>query len=394
MDEIEAQVIEIRGLAPLQEVPRVLLTRDQLRASLEQDLLQEYTDEEAAADALLYQALGLLPEGYDLRRLYLDLLSEEVAGFYDTDDKAMYVVQDDTFGANQRITYAHEYTHALQDQTYDIKNRLMYDDDFCQEDVERCVGLQALIEGDATLVQQLWLLRYSTDQDRRELLEMAQTYSSPTFDAAPAFIQQDFLFPYQTGAEFNQTLSDLGGWDAINAAYSDPPVSSEQVMHPDQYPEDDPTPVAIPDLLPALGEGWQKLREDTLGEWYTFLVLAYGREEAGRAAVDDARTAASGWEGDRYALYQEAGSGRVVMVLTHVWEGSRDAREFFSSMETAGRARWGKPGLVENNVLEWEAAGEAATLLNQGTTTLWVVGPDTAMIRPVVEAVQAAIKAP
>jgi hypothetical protein len=388
MDEIEAQVVEIRGIEPVREVPRVILNRDQLRASLEQDLMKDYTAEEAAADAMLHQALGLLPEGYDLRQLYLDLLSEEVAGFYDTDDKAMYVVQEDTFGANQRITYAHEFAHALQDQAYDLREGLKYDDESCQVDVERCVGLQALIEGDATLVQQLWLLRYSSVQDRQELLEMAQSYSSPTFDAAPAYIQQDFLFPYQTGAEFNQTLWDQGGWEAIDAAYTDPPLSSEQVMHPDLYPEDDPSQVMIPDLSPALGEDWERLREDALGEWYTFLVLAYGRDEAGRLVVEDARAAASGWEGDRYVLYQEPATGRKVMVLSTLWEETREAEAFFSAMETVARARWGEPSRVENDVLVWEASGEAATILKAGAATLWVVGPDTATNQLVLEMVR------
>jgi len=153
MDQIETEVIVLRNLQPSGFVTRALLTRDQLRQKIENDFLEDYSPEEAQEDTIVLSALGLLETGFDMFTFYKDLLSEQIAGQYDHKAKEMDVVQGSGFGGTERLTYAHEYTHALQDQNFDIENGLEYTNEACEEDSERCAAVQALLEGDASMLE-------------------------------------------------------------------------------------------------------------------------------------------------------------------------------------------------------------------------------------------------
>ena len=196
LEEIESQVTQLRGILPSESVSRSLLTPDQLRETVIHDFLGDYTQEDALQDVRLLSLLGLIEPGIDLWQLYADLLSEQVAGFYDTETDEMIVICGSGFGGVERLTYAHEYTHALQDQAYDIRDGLQYNNDACEADSERCFAIQALIEGDATLLQEQWLRTFAGDEDRSDLLEFFADFDMPVFDSAPAYIQSELTFPF------------------------------------------------------------------------------------------------------------------------------------------------------------------------------------------------------
>ena len=124
MDKIEREVIEIRGLQPTHEIERALLSSDQLRENVINDFFGDYTAEDAADDHTELVLLGLISEDFDIYQFYIDLYSEQVAGYYDQETKKMFVVSNESFGGVEKMTYAHEYTHVLQDQAYDLENGL------------------------------------------------------------------------------------------------------------------------------------------------------------------------------------------------------------------------------------------------------------------------------
>ncbi|MGH2621772.1 MAG: hypothetical protein ACRDHG_14555, partial [Anaerolineales bacterium] len=152
MDQIQEEVVTLRGLQASGPVARALLSPEALRQYVTDDFLADYTEEEARDDARTLSLLGLMEPDYDLFNLYMELYSEQIAGFYDDELKQMFVVQGAGFRGVERITYAHEYTHALQDQHYDLRNGLGFNDEACEADSERCAAIQALLEGDATLL--------------------------------------------------------------------------------------------------------------------------------------------------------------------------------------------------------------------------------------------------
>ena len=386
MNAIQRQVIDLRGLTPSAEVPRALLSPDELRQRVIDDFLVDYTAEEVADDVIVLTAFGLLEPGFDLRTFYIDLLSEQIAGFYDNEAGEMYVVQGEGFFGPERLTYSHEYTHVLQDQTYDIENGLNYNDDACQEDTERCAAIQALIEGDASLTELNWFYEFATADDQQQLMDFYQSYSSPVYESAPPFMRQDFIFAYNQGLTFVQALYDEGGWEAVDAAYANLPVSTEQILHPERYPADVPIPVELPDLLPVLGEGWRELDRNVMGEWYTYLILGYGN--APTAQIEDAvaAEAAAGWEGDTYLVYYNDATAQSVVVMRTLWDSSADATQFSAAFHDYAEARFGVDTQGPDTAMTWTFSGGYATLLQSGSQTTLVLAPDAATAQAVLQA--------
>lgn len=393
MQAIEQQVMDLRELQPDDSAfSRTLLTPEQLRERVENDFLQDYTPEEASRDSVVLSSFGLLEPGFDLIDLYTELFSEQIAGYYDDETKEMVVVQGAGFEGPEKITYAHEYVHALQDQNYDLKNGLGFDDELCEQDSERCAALQALLEGDATLAEEGWLVNYATQQDRLELFEFYSDIQTPVFLSAPAFLQEDFLFPYLQGRLFVQNFWEQDQWDAIAALYQDPPVSTEQILHPEKYPQDTPLSVDLPDLAGILGDGWEEIDRDVMGEWYTYLILARGVSPETR--IDDAQAsqAADGWGGDAYAVYQDPESGEVALVWRTRWDTPDEAAEFAQTFLEYATARYqGEPQEPQPGTYVWET-GESFQqfVINEDDgETVWLAAPDAELAGLISDALAA-----
>lgn len=376
MDEIESQVIVLRKLQPAGTVSRRLLSRDELRQKIETDFFEDYSTEEAQDDNLVLSALGLLEPGFDMFTFYQDLLSEQIAGQYDQNSKEMDVVQSTGFGGTERLTYAHEYTHALQDQNYDIENGLNYSSEACEEDSERCAAVQSLLEGDASMLELDWFNNYATTQDLRDIQNFYQNYESPVYDSAPAFLREDFIFPYIYGQAFVEYLFNIGGWEAIHNAYRDLPVSTEQILHPERYPNDLPVEVESPDLLTLLGDEWRELDSGVMGEWYTYLILAHGLEPSARLDDIEAQIASEGWGGDIYLIFYNEEDESVLVVMHTNWESDNDARQFFDAFRKHSSARFGNPTSSDSDRVSWNHADDVTEITIQDQFTTWVLAPD------------------
>jgi hypothetical protein len=379
MDEIQQDVYTIRGLKMKSDLNRALMTPEELRDTVVNEFFKDYMPEDAENDVKVLSALGLLQPGFDLRQFYLDLYSEQIAGYYDSETKEMYVISGKGFTGMERMTYSHEFTHVLQDQNYDLENGLKLNEAYCKNETEYCAAASALVEGDATLTEQFWLLQYSTDLDKQQLAEFQQTYSSPVFDSAPAYMHKDFLFPYQEGFAFVNDLYGRKKWQAIDDAFLNPPTSTEQILHPEKYPKENPVIVAMPDLVPTLGAGWTELDRNVVGEWYTYLILSSGTNTQFRIDDQEAKDAAAGWGGDTYVYYTSTDPNRNVFAWRSVWDGNRDANEFFTLSKTYGIARWGDVVNESSSSVSWKTSLEGfVTIRKTGAEVLWLYTPDQA----------------
>jgi hypothetical protein len=387
MDQIEVQVIDLRRLQPSGTVTRALLTRDQLRQKIETEFFEDYSPEEAQEDSIVLSALGLLQPGFDIFTFYQDLFSEQIAGQYDHKNKEMDIVQGFGFGGTERLTYAHEYTHALQDQTFDIEDGLKYTNESCEEDSERCAAVQALLEGDASMLELDWFTNHATQQDIIDIQDFYAEYESPVYDSAPDFLREDFIFPYIFGQNFVEYLFNLGGWQAINEAYGNVPVSTEQILHPERYPADQPENVELPDLMPIFGEGWRELDRGVMGEWYTFLILAHGLNPEARLNESESRAASDGWGGDEYLVYYDDQNGSLVLVMHTSWETVNDATQFYNAFQKHSTARFGAPSNLQNNRIGWTHDGGYTELSTQNQFTTWVLAPDEAIAQLIWSAI-------
>lgn len=374
MDRIQEQVLSDRGLPLKNELMRDMMTDQELKDVVVNDFFADYTAEEAKNDAIELNVLGLLPAGFDLLQFYLDLYSEQIAGYYDSETKEMYVIGSE-FKGPERITYAHEFTHVLQDQNYDLETLLS--EEACEADSEYCAAVTALVEGDASLSEQLWFLANGTEQDRTEITDFYNTFKSPVYDSAPEYMKSDFVFPYLNGFDFVYDLYNNGKWDAVDAAYANPPVSTEQILHPEKYPNEVPVAVTVADVTAELGPGWTEYDRNAMGEWYTYLILSSGHDAKFRLAEEDAKNASAGWGGDTYLFLLNENNTDTVFAWLSTWDSQKDSNEFFAASRDYGTARWGAVSESNSESVTWNNSVDGtATFIQNGKYVLWVISAD------------------
>ncbi len=377
MDTIQRQVSALRGLAPTRPVERAVMTAAELRDYIVRKLNQDYPEEEAQSDLITLLAFGLLDKEMDLRDLYVNLYSEQVAGFYDSDAERLYVISDlPQFGPLEKSTFAHEYGHALQDQHFDLE-KLGIDD---KRNSQRAEAIRALAEGDALLVMQQYMQRYFGPQDLAEWLQQLAQADQSQFNNAPRVFREELQFPYLYGLQFVQDFYGEGGWEAVNRIWADPPVSTEQIMHPARYRAGDtPQPVALPPLTDTLGAGWRLMDEDSLGEFLLRVILE------GEIDPDEASAAAEGWGGDRYAVYYHEAQAQTVLALHTVWDTAADATEFVGAYTRYAQARFGgQAGEQRPGQRCWSNTTSSLCLFSHPDQALVVLGPNRDVINAVL----------
>ncbi len=325
VEAIKDQVAPIRELEERTDVPARFLDADGLERELRELTDEESPPEEIAVDERLLKRLGLLPEDADLRALVLELLGDAIAGFYNPDEERLVIVQrSGDFGALERFTIAHEFTHALQDQHYDL-DQIRPEGDAVTSDAD--LARLAFVEGDAQLLSFLWAQENLGLSEIADLLTGSATAGQEDILARmPPILRRQLLFPYFEGLSFVQGLYTAGGWEAVDAVYADPPDSTEQILHPERYPDDQPTTLDAADRARELGAGWTRVTSDTFGELYTQVWLAQS-EPADPDAQATAAAAAAGWDGDTVTMYEGDDDAWAIEWRT-TWDGADDAAEF------------------------------------------------------------------
>jgi len=269
-----------------------------------------------------------------------------------------------------KSTYAHEFTHALQDQHFDLD---ALDPEGNSDDASLAVA--ALIEGDATLLMQQYMLEYLDPNELFDLFSESLDAGSEALEQAPAVIREQMMFPYEVGLTFVQALYQHGGYQAVNAAFARPPRSTEQVLHPDRYLAGElPQVVNALPLTNTLGSGWEWVDGNVLGE----LTLRLYLEE--QVNTRTAASAADGWGGDWYDVYTHQGSGAIVMVMQTVWDTEAEAAEFIQTYQTFGKARFGSASQAPTQTSTCWSGSDAICAYHSGTQTLVIRAPDMELV--------------
>jgi hypothetical protein len=351
--EIEEQVRALRGLPAPEIGPAEIIDRAALATELEELLAAEWTDEELADANLTLRAMGLLTPDQDLRELSQALLADQVIGFYDPLEERMVVVSDEGLSVLARITYAHEYTHALQDAAF-----RSFDEREALTDDDAILARQALEEGDASVVMIRWALGHLAPEELQEVAAVPQ----PDTSGVPGWMLRQLQFPYLAGATFVAGLLGSGDWAAVNDAYTRAPVSTEQVIHPEKYlAGEEPVGVEPVPLAAELGAGWDEIAPTTIGEAMIDIWLV----ELG-AAQADGTPAAAGWGGDRLTVARGP-DGSWAMAWRIAWDSASEADEFAAvhagvAPGSGVGATLLRPSATETLVLHASSAGVLADL--------------------------------
>lgn len=388
-EEINQQMEEIRELELLQPINVSTKTRTELQDETRRDLETDYPIVDRQNDQRVLEAFGLIGEGQEIGEVYVELLGEQIAGYYDPETDEMVVVSDDVAGselsASNEVTYAHEVVHALQDQHFDLES---YSDQRIDGSDDESLAITSLIEGDATAAQIQYIIANPGLIAELSGDMTAVDAGSAALDNAPPIISATLLFPYQQGQTFVDTILAEGGWDAVNDAYASPPVSTEQILHPEKYlASESPIPVPMPDIAEGLGAGWATFDTNTMGEFQTSIILSDGEVSARQA-----EQAAAGWGGDTYTVVGT--EDQNVIVWDSAWDTEDDAAEFAAALAARESGRLDASVETDGTVTTIESGDTVVRIGVDGTSVTYVSAPDETVLAQVDEVRAAATPVP
>jgi hypothetical protein len=331
-DEVVKEMSQITGWRLKSPLKKSIRSREDIHAYVLKQMDDEKDAKERYASARSAEAFGLIPKGFDLDSFLVDLLTEQIAGLYDPKAHEFYIA--DWIPADeQRMVMAHELTHALQDQQFDIEPWVRA----ARPNDDAEIAREAVLEGSAMA----GMLEYELRDKGLKLKDLPEFDPSvfvgdlaetPILKKAPAFIKDSLMFPYFSGLTFSIDVIKSGGWPAFNSVFARPPANSQQILHPDVYFANRvPAPLKVDTPAAAPDESWVLLEENSMGELGWKEVLKQFLDEPRATAV------AAEWDGDDYATYEQKNSKRLMLFarirLADIVSTSRFFKEYAEALE-------------------------------------------------------------
>lgn len=333
-DDVLEQMSQILDLPIKEPLKKSLRSRQEIRAFLVREEKDDKNSAQRYADEKSLEAFGLIPKKFPLDSFMIDLLTDQVAGMYDPKAKEFYIA-DWIPAADQREVMAHELTHALEDQSFHIESwikaaRPNDDAELARDSVSEGSALAAMV--DYMLRDEHVSVRDLPDV--RVLIGagvIAQMNQDPVLAKAPPYIQDSLMFPYLAGTAFSQQfLKAHTGWADLKLLFENPPVSTQQILHPDLYLKGvKPAAVTLPAWKGVAPKDWKLLEENVMGE--------FGLQEVLKQFLDRDRASglAPAWAGDRYAVFEDSRTGGTPLVFRLALNTSDHATQFFSDFSEA-----------------------------------------------------------
>jgi hypothetical protein len=377
LQQIEAQVVQLRGLQPTKSVRIQMLDQAALQRMYLARFNQDYLPSERESDQKLLATIGLIGPNESVVQILQDVLQEQILGVYSDDDKTMYMLANNgQYGPDEKDTFAQEFDHALQDQHFDLSALAPKHPD----NDDRALAVQALTQGDATLIQRLWAQQ---NLSAAELSQLGKSGGTSKLFTAPLYLREQLLFPYADGFNFVRQMYQTSGYAGVDEIFRDPPQSTAQILHIDKYRNHvAPVSVDLPDLSQGrLGDGWRQISTNVFGELDFRLVLTQ---------LTDSTTGvrgASGWAGDRWALLEK--DGHQALVSKSVWESDAAAQLFLQTFGQAMQNRYFGAHIEEASATRQALTAEqtATEFRRDGSTVVAVISYDRRTAEAIANAV-------
>jgi hypothetical protein len=344
--------------------------------------------------------MGLVSRVEEYKEKALELFSEQIAGYYNPDDKKIYVTKDTMLRSMPgvpSIDIMHEQVHALQDQYFDLKK--ITSSMLSAGNEDKSFAIQSVIEGEATVLMfdaylrslKSWGAPFSQEKGfdiRSFVLDTMLAASKHYKDASgkPAIFMEDLLFPYVWGGVFIQHTVNTKGWKEVDSLYKDFPSSTEQIMHPEKYyiSREEPKEVVLPALDAVLSAPWVKLSEDTLGEFSFYLI--------GKNFLDElsSKVMSEGWGGDRFALYEEPVSRQLLFISLSKWDSENEAQGFYDLYRKILEKKYQQLALVkeEQNSARYKSEQEGIYIAKAKDVVLLIEGAADQTMEAIIKIVK------
>jgi hypothetical protein len=362
-----ARVERIRGLEFQRRVPVEVVTR----AEYQRQRGDDRGTEDGAFNAWnnqVWEALFLVDEETDVSDSFETVYGTSVTGFYSPGEDRIVIVADSETPLIDRRTLSHELVHALQDQHLSLGPGAKTQDAQLASD--------GLVEGDANLVEQLYEDRCAGDWQCLPIPPRASDGGGGEFNQG---VFQAVFTPYAEGPHFVADIRQRGGWEAVNGAYEEFPESTEQVIHPATYPDEDPVEVTVPNR--ARG-GWERFdvdpEADTVGEASIYAMVWANGLTGEHDRYNYSYPISDGWAGDSLVPYHNGDETGYVWKIQ--WDTEDDAREFLAAyrdlLAQHNATRDGNVYVVP----EGDPYADAFRVFRNGKTVTIVNGPDPAAL--------------
>lgn len=377
LDQIIAFDSKATGLPQKHTVKKQLTSRDEVERFIEKRMKDDKDAKRLERSELVLKKLGLVPRDFQLRPFLIALLKEQVAGYYDSKTKTVYLLDWLTPEA-QKPVMAHELMHALQDQNFDIEK-------FAKEaekkkDIdsdERLVARQAVTEGQAMIALMDYVLAPVGKDVKSDpgavdamMAAMRSGDSTPKLAEAPPYLRDVLIFPYNWGMDFVRTVLVRRGKDAAFVGlFHDPPHDSREIMEPELYLSGQHlAPTKVPDFEKAIGNGYKKWDVSGLGEFDIWEIAKLYTSE------DAAKQLANGYRG-AYSYVATKGSdpkttGDMSLVLVTQWSSAEMAQRFAKMWGIGVQKRYA--GAKDQGNGSWTTDEGVVSIERKGDTVLVV----------------------
>lgn len=378
---IEEDITSIRFPESIEPQPETAL-ESQNSFNLHQILLpggEFLADGDVVNNTFVFRAFDFLTESDDLNEFYDAIDEQQPLGIYNPIDNLTTFVaaaSEDASEALAPILHAHSFLHEWQQDRFQVEAAELADLDL---DARMAAG--ALLEGDITLVQDLYRKGdFLSQQEKTELEKALIAAETPVIESAPEFLRNSFVFAYQAGYAFVESLHDLNGFSGVDIAWNKFPQSTEQILHPDQFLLNDaPKEVNLLPVSEEIGADWRLIDENSFGEFY---LRQYLQQQLEADQVDEAAT---GWGGGSYVVYQNELDQALLMMLRLAWDGPLDNAEFAAAYADYLRSMLGaEPERQSDEGLCWQD-GEVFCLYLFDNESLVVRAPDLEIASTVAE---------
>jgi len=321
----------IRKLTIKKSVPCFVRTKEEVRNYILETIEKKIPPARIEMEELVYKAVGFIPESYDYAKGVVDLYLSQLGGYYDPERKH-FVMAGWLPDMMQPTIAAHELTHALQDQYYNLGKMIEPSDDNSDAQLAR-IGL---VEGDATAVMMDYLRELSgqgpiakeKDVNSFMLQNVLGMSLTAGMSDVPHSLQMLLVFPYTSGLRFAHSLLLKDGYKSVDEAFKNPPRSTEEILHPEKYGTKKPDFITFTDeevSKDGRGNEFKVIHRDTVGEFGISIALSMFIENKMSASE-----IASGWGGDKIIVTENADKKRAMVWRTH-WDTPEKATAFYDA---------------------------------------------------------------
>jgi hypothetical protein len=342
---IAKDLTAISGLELHHPVPCDFITKEKINEFLQKRVKEVAKPEEIRAEELTLKKFGLAPADFDLAKNTVDLLTEQAAAFYDYDKKKLFITET-TPSETQEPVLAHELSHALADQNYNLAKFIRQG----RKSDDGATARMAVMEGQATWMMSEYLARKMGQslKSSPELVAMMSSMSEsaggqfPVFESAPLYERMTLVFPYTKGMLFQNAVYQREGQAGFGELFRKPPVSTQQILHPEKYFNNvKPTDPDLPDA--HLPHGYKGLVGGSLGE------LEHGILLEQFISKDRAAELAPHWRGSNFELEENKKAGRVVLLYSAEWDNEDAARQYFAAYRVMLQKKWKKMAVASES---------------------------------------------